>query len=354
MREPPNVPEEHLRAGLRAHFGLAEVALEFLPVGLDANAGVYRVRAARGGEFLLKVKRGPIYPASCLAPRYLVDQGVAAVVAPLPTAQGDLWSAAGASSAWVLTLYPFIEGATGWTPAMTDQQWQELGTTLNAVHRAPLPPHGIASLRAESFDVAGYAGQIAALHTRYTQPTAEQTGDLAEQTIIAHWMARRPAFLAMLAAMEQFAAILRRRSAPRVICHADLHPGNIIRARDGRIHIIDWDDVMLAPKERDLIFVADPPADGDTDDAPPFFQGYGPAAIDWIALAYYRFERVVTDVIASAEEVSIVPDLGQRDRIESAQRFDLLFAPGNGADMAWAATARLPPHLRVAFDMTPR
>lgn len=353
MREPPNVPVEHLRAGLRDHFGLTDVSLEFLPVGLDANAGVFRVLAARGDEFLLKVKRGPIYPPSCLAPRHLVDEGVAEVVAPLPTTRGDLWCAAGASSAWVLTLYPFIAGATGWVPPMTDQQWRALGTALKHIHGTPLPPKGIPSLREESFDVAEYARQVDALDTRYSHPAAAQAGGLAERTLVEHWTARRSAFLAMLAAMEQLAAILRRSAGPRVICHADLHPGNIIRDREGCVHIIDWDDVMLAPKERDFLFVADPPAEGAADEVPPFFQGYGPVETDWIALTYYLFERSVTDVIAYAEEVSVIPDLGESDRAESARRFGLIFAPGYSADAAWAAAARLPPHLRIARHEAP-
>ncbi|HKV84587.1 MAG TPA: aminoglycoside phosphotransferase family protein [Ktedonobacterales bacterium] len=350
MREPPNVPVEHLRAGLRDHFGLADVSLEFLPVGLDANAGVFRVLAARAGEFLLKVKRGPIYPASRLAPRHLVDQGIAEVVAPLPTTRGDLWSAVGASSGWVLTLYPFIAGATGWTPPMTDHQWRALGTALKHIHGAPLPMGGIPTLRMESFDVAEYSRQVAALDMRYTHAAAAQASDHVERTLIAHWTARRPAFLAMLTAMEQLAAILRRRAGPRVICHADLHPGNIIRDLAGRVHIIDWDDVMLAPKERDFLFVADPSDCAEGADALPFFQGYGPAAIDWIALTYYLFERSVTDVIAYAEEVSVIPDLGESDRAESARRFSLIFASGYSADAAWAAASRLPLELRIARD----
>jgi spectinomycin phosphotransferase len=348
MREPPNVPVEHLRAGLRDHFGLSDVALEFLPVGLDANAGVYHVRAACGADYLLKVKRGPIYPASHLAPRYLMEQGIATVVAPMPTTRGDLWSVAGASSAWALTLYPFIEGATGWSPAMTDQQWQALGTALNAIHQTPLPPGGIASLREETFDVAEYAAQVTALDTRYSRRAAADTNNRAEETLVAQWMAHRPAFLAMLVAMERLAGALRRESGPRVICHADLHPGNIIRDHNGGIHIIDWDDVMLAPKERDFIFVTDQPTGGL--DSPAFFQGYGSGEIDWVALTYYRFERSVTDVIAYAEEVSVIPDLGEPDRMESARRFGLIFEPGYSADAAWASAARLPRSLQLPLS----
>jgi spectinomycin phosphotransferase len=38
----------------------------------------------------------------------------------------------------------------------------------------------------------------------------------------------------------------------------------------GQVFVVDWDEVMLAPKERDFIFVRPPHADA-------FFQGYGKA-----------------------------------------------------------------------------
>ena len=49
--------------------------------------------------------------------------------------------------------------------------------------------------------------------------------------------------------------------------------------------VIDWDEVMLAPKERDFLFVKEAPADGLVRlSTPAFFQGYGQTEIDWIAL----------------------------------------------------------------------
>jgi spectinomycin phosphotransferase len=61
------------------------------------------------------------------------------------------------------------------------------------------------------------------------------------------------------------------------------------------VFVIDWDDVMLAPKERDFLFIPEYRVDSLTQqEISPFFQGYGVGTeIDWAALAYYRCERVV-------------------------------------------------------------
>lgn len=48
MREPPKIPIEALQACVQDHYTLFPVTLEFLPVGLDSHAGVYRVVSEQG------------------------------------------------------------------------------------------------------------------------------------------------------------------------------------------------------------------------------------------------------------------------------------------------------------------
>ena len=42
---------------------------------------------------------------------------------------------------------------------------------------------------------------------------------------------------------------------PLVLCHADLHTWNVLVDAGGRLWIADWDEAVLAPRERDLFFV---------------------------------------------------------------------------------------------------
>src|ERR1035438_1334503 len=76
MREKLGIPEDHLRARLREQYDLSAVALEFLPLGLDTRARVYRVVSEQGTCYFLKAKSGPLYQPGCLVPRYLRDQGI--------------------------------------------------------------------------------------------------------------------------------------------------------------------------------------------------------------------------------------------------------------------------------------
>ena len=99
--------------------------------------------------------------------------------------------------------------------------------------------------------------------------------------------------------------------------------------------VIDWDEVMLAPKERDFIFVREPQADA-------FWEGYGQREIDWVALTYYRWERVVQDLIECTQNVCFRDDLGEETRADIARLFhEMLAEEGGTVDAAYAAAAHL-------------
>jgi spectinomycin phosphotransferase len=150
-----------------------------------------------------------------------------------------------------------------------------------------------------------------------------------------------------VASLETLSEALRRRSGPTVICHADLHPGNLIRRQPNHVFVIDWDDVMVAPKERDFLFVGEvPAADSARPEISPFFHGYGRAEIDRVALTYYLWERVVQDLIDCAAQVFCRDDLGGATKAEAVTLCHVVFSEGGEADRAVAAATRLPADLR--------
>src|SRR2546423_1472879 len=230
MREPPRIAEEDLRACLQDQYDLSPVTLTFLPLGHDYDAGVYRAVSEQGTAYLLKVTSRPLYEPRCLVPRYLYDQGITSVVAPIPTSSGALWTVL---SDWTVIVYPWICGETSLT-RMTDEQWKQVGTIFQRIHQ-----------------------------------------------------------------------------------------------------------VMLAPKERDFIFVRHPHAEA-------FFQGYGQAEIDWVALTYYLWERVVQDLIECTQNVCFRDDWGEESRAEAVQLLHVILAEEMGhIDAAYQASAHLPRDLTV-------
>src|SRR5690242_634708 len=112
MREKPAIADDLLRTAFQDQYNLRPVTLEFLPVGLDYHAGVYRVVSEQGQAYLLKVTSRPLYEPRYQIPRYLNDLGITSVVAPLPTSSGALWAK---FADWTMIVYPWISGDSSFT-----------------------------------------------------------------------------------------------------------------------------------------------------------------------------------------------------------------------------------------------
>jgi spectinomycin phosphotransferase len=340
MRGAPHISPDQLRAICEEHYDLEGATLEFLPVGKDNRTGVYRAVSRQGIPYLLKVRSGPFYEASCLIPHYLRDQGITSVVAPLPTRSNSMWARIGE---WTVILYPFIDGYTGWTPPMTTPQWKAVGAALDQIHGVN-PPSSVEypSLRRETFDPAGYRLSVGDIEAQHIQSPG---CGRYEQELCSVWLAHESIIHTAVSEMEVLAAVLREHSGPFVACHADLHPGNIIRSQGDQVFLIDWDEVMLAPRERDFLFVGVVPerASGLLEPTvSPFLIGYGQMEIDWAALTYYLWERVVQDLIAFAEEVFRRDDLSEADKADAVMLSrSILSEKGDEVDKARFAAAHL-------------
>jgi len=307
MREPPNISEERLRTCLQDHYDLSPVMFEFLPRGLDFKAGVYRVVSEQGTPYLLKVTSRPFYEPSCLVPRYLMDQGITSVVAPVPTKKHALWTKL---MDWTVIVYPFIDGDTSWTE-MTNEQWKEVGNIFKRIHNIRLKPDDFSSLRKETFDPTEYVQWIRNFELQHLH--VRQGESETEHALRASWLKHQSTIHTAVTSLEKLATVLQSQAFPYVICHADLHPANLIRD-DNNVFVIDWDEVMLAPKERDFIFLREPQADA-------FWEGYGKREINWLLLSYYLWERVIQDVIVNAQDVCFRDDLGEETKADIAQLF---------------------------------
>src|SRR6266704_5577446 len=215
---------------------------------------------------------------------------------------------------------------------MTDEQWNQVGTIFKRIHQVRLPPVGFESLRNKTFDPREYIRWVRAFETQHVRT---EGGGAARRGLCSCWVAHQSTIHTVLASLEKLAGVLRSRPLPSVICHADLHARNLIRDRAGQVFVIDWDEVMLAPKERDFIFVRKPYAEA-------FFQGYGDTEMDWMLLSYYLWERVVQDVIENAQNVCFRDDLGEETKAQIAQVFHESLEPrGSNLHAAYEASAHL-------------
>src|SRR4051812_35189858 len=96
MLEKPDLPDESLRACLREHYGLHGTRITFLPLGNDVDTAVYRVDTDDGTAYFLKLRSwrrsGAFDETTVAIPRFLNDQGITRIIAPIATDAGRLWA----------------------------------------------------------------------------------------------------------------------------------------------------------------------------------------------------------------------------------------------------------------------
>ncbi|MCX6047854.1 MAG: phosphotransferase [Chloroflexi bacterium] len=338
MLEKPNLPFEKIIACLRESYGIPVIDLDFLPIGYDTSASVYRVRTDTGARYFLKVKQGSLYEASVNVPHALHKQGLAQVVAPLPTRQHELWQRV---DEYVLLLYPFLEGVNGMVNGLSDQQWVELGAFLQKLHTTTLSAPLLAQVPKETFIPS--PKWVGIVKTFLATPPVGDHTDRLEQELAAFWQSKQAEIQQLVERTEALGRLLQKRSLPFVLCHADIHTANLLLNQAEQIFIVDWDQSICAPKERDLMFVIGSTI-GSTVAAKTealFLTGYGPAVIDWMALTYYRYEWVVQELGDFAERVFLMPELGRATKKEAVQGLIALFEPGDVVDVAYQADQKL-------------
>jgi len=332
VREPPGISTAALVASVQQHYAIQLASISWIDSGADAQAWVARGQGRNGRDYVLKLRAGPPASASVRLTRYLQDQGLEQVVAPLATPDQRLWVSVGD---YMLIVYPFIEGRSGADGGLTPAQWGAFGRLIKRLHSLALPPELAAQLRAESW-TTDWSAQVAALTAAVAQ------ADLSDEVIrdfAAGWREQQATIAGLARRAEELAGALGQAPAPLVLCHADLHTWNVLIDRQDQLWIIDWDTAMLGRKERDLMFVV---AGISHDLISPeatagFFAGYGPATLDPLALAYYRAAWAVQDSVAFGEEIlRSGPDEATKRR--ALRLFGGLFKPGQIVAIALGST----------------
>jgi spectinomycin phosphotransferase len=335
MLTPPDLSPDVIAAYVRDAYSVDVTKVTFLPIGADADAAVYRLDGGDETAYFLKLRRARFNEIAVAVPAFLHEHGAPAVMAPLLTTSGALWTS-GHGFAWIL--YPFFDGSNGFERQLSAAQWLTLGKSLRAVHGAVLPASLAARVPREDYSprwrdvVTTFSQQVEG--DRFDDPIAER--------LAAGWREKRREIATLVERAADLAQRLQKKSLLFVLCHTDLHAGNVLLGANGDLAIVDWDDPIFAPKERDLMFFgAGVGAIWDTArEEALFYQGYGPVEIDLTALAYYRYERIVADFAAYGEQIFGAQG-GVEDRENGVRKVMGQFEPGRVIDIAHRTYQRL-------------
>ncbi len=254
MKVEPHVDREALVQKLAALYGISVSALAFVPEGETSVA--YAVSTGEGRRFLVKLwpssrqglamraRLGVTLPLT----RELYERGlVPNLPCPVTSAAGELLHPFGE---YALCLFPFLQGRplpedrAGWPPGMLEA----LAKTYANLHRAapllksPLPDR-------PAFDMS-FAGDFTRGLARLEDGALKERPGLVGLRDLL--LPRRAQLLGWLEETFDLCAEAQRSAGPLVLCHTDMGGNNLLVDGAGRLSIIDWDDLILAPAEHDV------------------------------------------------------------------------------------------------------
>lgn len=331
MLEKPDVRDQSIIVALEDQYDLRIAKLFFLPIGADMNAAAYRVVGHDNMAYFLKLRR--ILDETVIrVPLFLRSQGIQEIIAPIENNSKRGFADVGE---YKMILYPFIEGKNGFETDLSDYQKRRLGSALKAIHSIDVPSDLKDIIPRETFSPRYREGMKA-----FLKQVDSQAFEGVADKLASFIRSKRNEIDDLIECSQELAYKLQARPLELVLCHTDIHGGNILVSDDDEIYIVDWDAPIFAPKERDLMFIG-----GGIDalwktkqDEALFYDGYGKTVVDLTALAYYRHERIIVDLVEICNQL-LLSDRGGTDREQAYRWFIANFAPGQTLDIAKKSTS---------------
>ncbi len=327
MLTKPDIKDELIISCLQDEYDLRVSTLTFLPLGADMGTAVYHVTVDNETGYFLKLRKG-FNEISVTVPLFLKSQGIKEIIAPIETKSQSAWAEFGE---YKMILYPFIKGKDGFEIELSNSHKRTLGAALKGIHSTQFHPELKRLIPRETFSpkyresMKVFQAQVE--NQTFNEPIAEKLADFMNS--------KRDETIHLIERAETLALELQFKPLEFVLCHTDIHGGNMLIGENGEFYIVDWDAPLLAPKERDLMFIG-----GGVDwiwkshqDEAEFYTGYGKTEIDFTILAYYRYERIIEDLVAYCEFL-LLSNAGGDDREPAYEMFKRNFEAGQTIEIA--------------------
>jgi spectinomycin phosphotransferase len=355
VKTEPAVDQATLIQVLRREYGVEAARLAFHPT--EWGGYNYVVTCPGGARFFLKLHEDGDTVGVAASSRdfylpltyQLHARGILPYIPhPLLTVDGGLFARLGP---YWLDLYDYIQGTVVGFGELPGPILAELARLVGILHRS-LPRLDLPTLFVDDFratfkaELLGILDRLPALPGDAT-PGARALRDLllppsippnggeagGEEQVLAH-----------LGRMEALGALARASGKPPVVCHTDLHGGNLMvgdqvgagSSRPGSgvsrreaphtpplLYILDWENAMVAPPEHDLFFFA-----ADARFRELFLPNYeaeaGPIKLDGELLRFYYHRRGLEDLTGFCARILRGDGGATQDRSDLAEIAELL------------------------------
>lgn len=320
------IQEQEVINLLKMYYGIDITSAQLILGGADINAFAYKADA-KSNSYFVKFKHGDHDEINLEIIRLLHAAGIKEIIFPILTLEKKLFQQL---NNYKIIVYPFIHGANGFTQNLSEEQWKHLGKTVNKIHNISVPADIQKKLRKETYS-SKWRDMVRTFYSKIEPVTSD---DQITKDFKLFFKKNINAIHRLVDTADELTKKIKPEFEKYVLCHSDIHAGNVL-ITNNEIYIIDWDEPMLAPKERDLMFIGG--GVGNIWNKPQeiqyFYEGYGAANIDETILSYYRHERIVEDIAVYTKDL-LVREQSDQDRLEMFKHFKDMFEPNGVVDIA--------------------
>lgn len=320
MKYEPDISIEQIIKCLDNNYPIKVTSIHFLPLGEDG--WVYKIVDKNGKNWFIKLKY-KFNKATIALSSYLKNTlNYDFIPKILKTNDGDYAVEINGLSMFIQQYVDGHELRENDTRQFRVQVGKNLKQLFNSV--ASIPQSIIDVLPRENFkrhlESAENVIQIGSADNRESEIEKELSQFIRSQDEKITLILRRT---------KELGKKLRQLNLQFGICHADIHTSNILVNKENKLYFIDWESVMLAPRERDLVFYA-----VGLEINKDILEGYDASyAAQKDVLTYYKYEWVVQEIADYGTQV-FFSNYSEKQKEYALQRFIHLFAPNDVAEDA--------------------
>jgi len=235
----PSISNQRIIDCLNINYGIQVTRLNFLPIGADMNASVYKAEARDQSSYFIKLKRGHYHDISAIIITLLHETGIQHIIPPIKNIRAQPIQHI---DDFTLIVSPFIEGQDGFSHDLTDDQWVTLGKVMRQIHEIDVPPSIQRKIRREDYSPKWRE----AVRLLYADIELKPSTDEISSKFIAFMKDHAAVIHRLVNRAEQLGKQIQDQSLNFVLCHSDIHGGNVLIDRNNIIYMVDWDDPIMA------------------------------------------------------------------------------------------------------------
>lgn len=245
MKFRQSIKEKSILECLEKNWDFNIKSIRFLPIG--AASWNYKLEDAAGRVWFIKLVN-EVNQASAIVPSQLSTQGLNFIVPAVKDKENNYWQSV---KDFKILVYPFMEAKELMGNEDRERYDNQIGNLLKNLHGSKhIVDKDILDLLPRE-DFRKFQNDTYKILKKVKDNNFKSTLKVKLARLIKNKMT---VIERILDKAKGVGAGLREETKEFVICHADIHYANILLDEADGLHFIDWDGVMLAPPERDLMF----------------------------------------------------------------------------------------------------